>query len=148
MSLSEDIRKEMFEARKSGDSVRSDILGMALASLKNAQIEKEGEMSSEDEVSVLRKEAKKLQDAIAQYTQSGNSQSAQKEQSQLDVLNKYLPQLMSVEDVDKIVASKISEIGAAGPADMGRAMKAVMEELKGKADGSVVSESVKRHLLN
>jgi uncharacterized protein YqeY len=66
--------------------------------------------------------------------------------AQLEVLNSYLPQLMSAEDVEKIVSDKISELGAAGPADTGKVMGAVMKELKGKADGSVVSEAVRKLL--
>jgi uncharacterized protein YqeY len=64
----------------------------------------------------------------------------------LEVINAYLPQLMSAEDVEKVVSDKISEFGASGPADTGKVMGAVMKELKGKADGGVVNEAVKKLL--
>jgi uncharacterized protein YqeY len=146
MALTEKLRKDMFEARKAADQVKAGILSMAIAAIGNAQIASEGELTEEKELEVLRKEAKKLQDAADQYTQAGEKELAAKELSQLEVLNAYLPQLMSVEDVDEVVSAKISELGASGPADMGKVMGVVMKDLKGKADGGVVNESVKRLL--
>jgi uncharacterized protein YqeY len=146
MALTEKLRKDMFEARKSANQAKADILSMAIASLANAKIAAEGELSEEKEIEVLRKEAKKLQDAAAEYTKAGAKELADKEMAQLGVINSYLPQLMSAEDVEKVVSSKISELGAAGPADTGKVMGAVMQELKGKADGGVVNETVKKLL--
>lgn len=146
MSITERMRKEMFEARKAGDDAKAGILSMALAAVKNAQIATEGDFTEEKEIEVLRKEAKKLKDAADQYTQGGAQEQAQKELAQLAVINEYLPQLMSVEEVEKIVAKKIEQAGATSTADMGKVMGLVMRDLKGKADGTVVNDAVKKLL--
>jgi uncharacterized protein YqeY len=117
-----------------------------LAAVKNAQIATEGEFTPEKEIDVLRKEAKKLKDAADQYVVANAQELADKELAQLEIINAYLPQLMSTEDVEKIVEAKTQESGATGPADMGKVMGLVMKELKGKADGTVVNEAVKKLL--
>ncbi len=136
----------MFEARKQQDVVSADILGMVLASIQNAQIASENELTEEDVLSVIRKEAKKLQDAADQFTNSGNTELAKKELTQLEVISKYLPQLMSEADVEKVVAEKIAKMNVTGIHEMGRVIGEVMKELKGKADGAVVSNAVKKLL--
>lgn len=146
MSLKEKIHKDMLSAVKAKESEKVDILKMALASIKNAEIEKGKELSLENEEEVLRKEEKKLKDAIEEYEVAGRKDLVEKEKKQLEVLEQYLPKLMQEGEVREVVEKKIAEIGAQGPSDMGKIMGAVMQELKGKADGTLVNNVVKEVL--
>jgi len=147
MTLSEKIRKDMLDGVKQKDSVRVDILKMVLASFKNAEIEKGESLDDKSQEAILRKEVKKLKDAFEQYTQAGRSDLAQKEKAQLDILEAYLPELMSEDEVREFVKKKASELGVESMRDMGKLMGVVMKELHGKADGGVVNNIV-REVLN
>jgi len=142
MSLTGDLRKDMFTFSKEGNTNASDILKMALASIKNAQIAQESEMTAQDEERILRKEVKKIEDSIAQFTLMGRNDLVEKEKSQLEILQKYLPELMSEEDIKTIINSKIKELNISSMSDMGKLIGAVMKETAGKADGNTVKNLV------
>ncbi len=142
MSLTDDLRKDMFTFFKEGNTYASDILKMALASIKNAQIAQESEMTTQDEERILRKEVKKIEDSIAQFTLMGRNDLVEKEKSQLEILQKYLPELMSEEDIKTIINSKIKELNISSMSDMGKLIGAVMKETAGKADGNTVKNLV------
>lgn len=136
----------MFSASKEGNTEKADILKMAMASIKNAQLASEEELSDADMEKILRKEVKKVQDSIAQFTQMGRNDLAEREKHQLEVLEQYLPKQMSEEDVEKVVKAKVEELKPEGMRDMGKVMGAVMKEIGGNADGNVVREMVQKHL--
>lgn len=138
----ESLRKDMFEASKVKDTHKVDILKMAMASVKNQEIEVGKSLSDEEIIAVLRKESKKVSDSIEQFKIMGRDDLLGKEQYQLEILESYLPQLMSKDDVEKFVREKISEFGTVTENDMGKVMGAVMNELKGKADGRLVKDVV------
>lgn len=138
----ESLRKDMFEASKVKDTHKVDILKMAMASVKNQEVEVGKSLSDEEVLAVLRKESKKVSDSIEQFKIMGRDDLLGKEQYQLEILESYLPQLMSKDDVEKFVREKISEFGTVTENDMGKVMGAVMNELKGKADGSLVKDVV------
>ncbi len=146
MSLIETLRKDMFSASKEGNTEKADILKMAMASIKNAQLASEEELSDADMEKILRKEVKKVQDSITQFTQMGRNDLAEREKHQLEVLEQYLPKQMSEEDVEKVVKAKVEELKPEGMRDMGKVMGAVMKEIGGNADGNVVREMVQKHL--
>lgn len=146
MSLIENLRKDMFSATKEGNTEKVDILKMAMASIKNAQVASEDELSDTDMEKILRKEVKKIEDSIVQYTQMGREDLLQREQHQLEVLQEYLPEQMSEEEIEKVVKSKIDELKPDGMRDMGKVMGVVMKELGGNADGNTVREMVQKHL--
>ena len=136
----------MFSASKEGNTEKADILKMAMASIKNAQIASEEELSDADMEKILRKEVKKVQDSIAQFTQMGRNDLAEREKHQLEVLEQYLPKQMSEEEIEKVVKGKIEELKPEGMRDMGKVMGAVMKEIGGNADGNVVREMVQKYL--
>jgi len=146
MSLIETLRKDMFSASKEGNTEKADILKMAMASIKNAQLASEEELSDTDMEKILRKGVKKVQDSITQFTQMGRNDLAEREKHQLEVLEQYLPKQMSEEDVEKVVKAKVEELKPEGMRDMGKVMGAVMKEIGGNADGNVVREMVQKHL--
>ena len=133
----------MLDAVKAKDVVKIDILKMALASLKNAEIEKGDSLDEKTQENILRKEVKKLKDAFEEYSKASRDDLAQKEKQQLEILEAYLPELMSEDEVREFVKKKVEELGVQGPGDMGKVMGVVMKELQGKADGGMVNNIVK-----
>lgn len=146
MSLVEDIRKDMFNASKLGNTSESDILKMALATVKNEEISKGEKLTDEEVIKVLRKESKKVEDSISEYTKMGRDDLVSKEKEQYEVLQKYLPALMDQSQVEEVVKKVIQSTGATTQKEMGKVMGMVMKELNGKADGNIVREIVQRLL--
>ena len=142
MSISENIRKDMFIASKEGRVDESNILKMAIAAVKNAEIEAGKELEDSEVEKILRKETKKISDAIEQYEKMGREDLLSTEKAQLEVLNRYLPQLLSVEEVTEVVKKKIAELGVSEMRDMGRVMGAVMAEAGSRTDGNTVKNIV------
>jgi uncharacterized protein YqeY len=147
MSLVDTLRKDMFQASRDAQIEKSDILKMALASVKNAQLEVEEELKDTEVEKILRKEVKKIKDSIEQFKKMGREDLLKKEELQLEVLESYLPKLMNEEDVRKVVEEKITQVGAKDMKDMGKVMGTVMKELEGKTDGNTV-KSIVQELLS
>jgi len=147
--LLQELNEELKTALKSGDAARVSTLRMLNAALKNRQIEKgkDADLSDEDVVEVLRKEAKKRKESVEAFSKGGRQDLAEKEQAELVVIEFYLPKQMSREEVEKKV-SEIIETLRQAQSDIvfSNVMKAVMQELKGKADGKMISEIVKEKL--
>lgn len=146
MSLLETIRKDMIEASKKGDVDSTNILKLAIASIKNAEIAKGDKLSDEEILKVLRKEESKIKDSIAEFTKMGRKDLIERESRQLKVISSYLPKLMSREEIEKVVSKAVADTHAEGLKSMGAVMGIVMKELDGKADGSVVKEVVQEFL--
>ena len=146
MSLLETIRKDMIEASKKGDVDSTNILKLAIASIKNAEIAKGDNLSDEEILKVLRKEESKIKDSIAEFTKMGRKDLIERESRQLKVISSYLPNLMSREEIEKVVSKAVADTHAEGLKSMGAVMGIVMKELNGKADGSVVKEIVQEFL--
>ena len=146
MSLLETIKKDMIEASKKGDVDSTNILKLAIASIKNAEIAKGDKLSDEEILKVLRKEESKIKDSIAEFTKMGRKDLIERESRQLKVISSYLPNLMSREEIEKVVSKAVADTHAEGLKSMGAVMGIVMKELNGKADGSVVKEVVQEFL--
>ena len=146
MSLIKDLRNDMFEASKKGESDKSNILKMVLADIKNKEKEIGEELKDEQVIDIMRKQVKKIKDSISEYEKMEREDLISKEKLQLNVLEKYLPALMSREDIEEVVKKVIERQGAESMRDMGKVMGETMNELKGKADGSSVKEVVQNLL--
>ncbi len=142
MSLTENIRKDMFEESKSGNSIHADILKLVLADIKNEEISLGKELNDEDVIKVLRKQEKKIKDSINEFTKMNRQDLIEKEKEQLCVIERYLPALMSKEDITKVVEKVITQTGNTGVQSIGLVMGSVMKELNGKADGNTVRNIV------
>lgn len=147
MSLTDDIRKDMFNASKSGNASESDILKMVLATVKNEEISKGESLSDESVIKVIRKESKKIEDSINEFSKMNRDDLVEKEKTQLEVLQKYLPALMDIKQVREIIKKVIVDTDAQGMKDMGKVMGLSMKELDGQADGNTVKDIV-RELLS
>ncbi|PKN03049.1 aspartyl-tRNA amidotransferase [Candidatus Dojkabacteria bacterium HGW-Dojkabacteria-1] len=146
MPLLDDIRKDMFSASKAGNTSESEILKMVLAVVKNEEISKGDKLSEDEIVKVLRKESKKIQDSINEFTKMNRNDLVEKEKSQLEVLEKYLPALLDESKVREIVKKAVETSNAQDMRDMGKVMGIAMKELNGKADGNKVREIVQELL--
>lgn len=146
MSLLETIKKDMIEASKKGDVDSTNILKLAISSIKNEEIAKGSKLSDEEILKVLRKEESKIKDSIAEFTKMGRKDLIERESRQLKVISSYLPNLMSREEIEKVVSKAVADTHAEGLKSMGAVMGIVMKELNGKADGSVVKEVVQEFL--
>ncbi len=146
MSVFKKIENDLKESLKSGDKNRVSILRMVKSDVKYREIEKEDPLTDEDIQTILRSFSKKARESIDQFTKAGRDELAEKEKAELAVIQEYLPEQISEEDVRKTVRDIIDETGAAGVKDMGRVMKTVMAKLKGQADGKLVNNLVKEAL--
>jgi uncharacterized protein YqeY len=147
MSLGDQIITDMTAAMKAKDAARTSTLRMLKAAIVNRQIEKGGELDDEELMKLLRSQAKQRRDSVEQYEKGGRQDLVDKELAEIAVIEGYLPQAASQEEIDKAVAAAIAETGATSMKEMGAVMKAVMPRLAGKnADGRAVSETVKARL--
>jgi uncharacterized protein len=147
MSLSKQIVSDLTAAMKAQDAGRTSTLRMVKAAMMNRQIEQGAELNDDDMQKLLRSLVKQRRDSIEQYEKAGRQELAAKEQTEIDVIEIYLPQAASTEQIEEAVAAAIAETGATSIKDMGKVMKAAQAALAGKnADGRLVSETVKAKL--
>lgn len=147
MSLGKQIVADLTSAMKAQDAPRTSTLRMVKAAMMNRQIEKGSELDDDDLQKLLRSLVKQRRDSIEQYEKAGRAELVAKEQAEIDVIETYLPQAASREEIEQAVATAIAETGASSIKDMGKVMKAAQAALAGKnADGKTVSEVVKAKL--
>jgi hypothetical protein len=146
--LKEQLRADMTDALRSRDQVRLRTLRMALASITNEEVSGSTvhELSDEDIVKVLTREAKKRREAADAYEAAGRADQAEAERAEGDVLAAYLPAQLSDEELASLVTAAIADTGAAGMPGMGKVMKAVTPQVAGRADGARVAAEVRRQL--
>ena len=143
MSLQERLQQELKAAMLSKDAEKLSTLRLLKSAIGYVQIEKKTEQLSDAEmVAVIQKEAKKRRDSIEQYRNGGRPELADKEARELTVLEAFLPQQLSPEELDKLVRAAIQELGATGKKDMGPVVKAVQAKAAGRADGKTISSLV------
>jgi len=146
MGLEERLLNDMKAAMKSGDKVALETLRMLRSHINNARIAKGEDLSEEDVLGVLSKEAKKRKEAIGLYREGGRDDLADKEQQEHDLIVTYLPEALSDQELLDIIQKAIEESGAESLRDMGKVMGVVMPQVKGRADGKQVQAFVKKKL--
>ncbi|NIR50386.1 GatB/YqeY domain-containing protein [candidate division KSB1 bacterium] len=146
MSLQEQLLNELKAAMKAKDPIRINTIRMVRGQMKDLQIEKGEELSPDDELAVLTSAAKKRKEAIAAYEQSGRDDLLAKEKQELDILSEFLPKQLSEAEIEEVVRKIIADVGASSMKDLGKVMKEAMGQLKGKAEGKVVQEIVRKKL--
>jgi len=131
---------------KAGEKIKVSTIRMILAGIKNAEIAKRGELDEDELLSVLAREAKRRKEAIEEFKKGNRQDLVDKETQELKVIESYLPEQLSEEDVLKIITEVMQEVGASSPGDLGRVMGRVMPRLKGRADGKLVNQIVREAL--
>ena len=147
MALKDRINEDLKNAMKSGDKVRTETLRSIRAIV--IEFDKSGagrEMSPDEEIKALTSAAKKRREAIELYDANNRPELAQKERVELSIIQEYLPKQLNREEITSRVQEIIRETGATGPQDTNKVMPLVMKEMKGKADGKLISEIVKESL--
>ena len=146
MSLHDRLSDDVKQAMRDRDNDLRDTLRFLLAAVKNAQIDKRAPLTEEEEIALLRTQAKQRQDSIDQYRQGDRNELANKEAYQLSVLQQYLPQQMSQDELSVFVAEGIENSGASGPNDMGKVMGSLSKAAEGRVDGRRLSAAVREAL--
>jgi uncharacterized protein YqeY len=147
MELGKKIVADLTASMKAQDAARTSTLRMVKAAMMNRQIEKGGELDDDEVQKLLRSLVKQRRDSIEQYERANRQELVDKEKAEISVIEAYLPQAASREEIEAVVTSAISETGATSMKDMGKVMKAAQTALAGKnADGKLVSEVVKAKL--
>lgn len=149
--LKEKLQEDLKQAMLAKDETTVSTLRMVLSSLNYYEIQKGGagyKASDEDVMTVIQKDAKQHRDSIEQFSSGNRQDLVDKEANELRVLEKYLPEQMSEEEIKKLVDEAVNETGASSLQDMGKVMGVLMQKTKGKADGSLVSKLLKERLTN
>ena len=149
MTLLERVDSDLKEAMRARDATRLGVLRMLKSALKYAAIAKSGaeaELSEAEAAQVIRKQARQRQDSIESFEKGGRVELAKKEKEELSILNGYLPQAMSGDELARIVRETIAETGATSKAQMGAVMKAVQAKAAGRADSRTLSAEVLKQL--
>lgn len=149
MTLQERVDSDLKEAMRAKDATKLGVLRMLKAALKYAAIAKSGseaELSDAEAAQVARKQLKQRQDSIESFEKGGRVELAAKEKEELLILNAYLPQAMSSDELAEVVRATIAETGATSKAQMGGLMKALQAKVAGRADGKTLSQEVSRQL--
>ena len=146
MTLIADIETELKQARLARDDKRRDALALLLSSLRSAQKELRRELSEDESLQVLQRERKKRAEAMEAYDAAGREEQADREEFELDVIEEFMPEPLSEDDLEEIVDNVIAEVGATSIRDLGRVMADVMPQVSGRADGSTVSQLVREKL--
>jgi len=146
MTLKEQFTEEMKQSMKSGDKLRLSTVRLLLSEIKNAEIRKKGDLTDEETLGIVAKEVRKRKEAIEGFEKGGRQDLVDKETSELEILQGYLPEQISEDELRRIVKETITEVGASSPSDLGKVMGSLMPRVKGKADGKLVNQIVREML--
>ena len=149
MNLSQRVDEDLKEAMRARNASKLGVLRMLKSALTYAAIEKsgaEGKLTDAEAAQVIRKQVKQRQDSIESFEKGGRAELAAKEKEELSILNTYLPQAMSADELAKVVRETIAEVGATSKAQMGAVMKALQTKVAGRADGKMLSAEVQKQL--
>jgi uncharacterized protein YqeY len=146
MTLKERIKNDIKEAMRAKDTARRDTLRNLSAAIKQVEVDERRELNDSDVEKILMKYAKQREDAIAQFKEGGREDLVAKDQAELDLVNSYLPEPMSDEELETLLRQIVERTGASSMKDMGRVMKEAREAAGSRADGGRISQMVKKIL--
>lgn len=146
MSLQEQISAALKDAMRARDEVKMSTLRLVLAAIKKREKEARSLLEDQEVISVITTQIKQRRESIEQYRQAGREDLAQTEESELQILQGYMPEQVSEEEISNTLDEIIAEVGAASMKDMGTVMKAAMAKLAGKAEGGAINAMVKEKL--
>jgi uncharacterized protein YqeY len=147
MSLQDQLTSDMKIAMKAQDKTKLSVIRMVLSAIKYAELEKKAPLTYEQLLDVLARELKQRKDSHAEFTKGNREDLVAKVEAEIAIIEEYLPEQLSEDEVRAVVTAAVAEVGATSKADMGRAMGRVMPELKGRADGKLINKIVQELLL-
>ena len=145
-TLIDRMEEDLTAAMKARDTERRDTIRLLLNALRTAEKELQRPLSDDEELQVLQRERKRRQEAADAFADAGRDEQAEKEERELDVLEEFMPEPLSEDDLEQIVDDAIAEVGATSLRDLGRVMADVMPQIAGRADGSAVGQLVREKL--
>lgn len=148
MSIRDSLTADMKTAMKAGDKSTLSVIRMARAAIKQREVDTRAELNDGETIAVLDKMVKQRRESIDQYTAAGRSELAQRENAEIDVLQRYLPQPLPEGEIDALIERATAAADATSMKDMGRVMASLKDQMKGRADMSAVSAKVKAKLSN
>lgn len=148
MALLQKLKDDLNQSLKKGDKLRVSVLRMVIANVNNAEIDQRSPLDDGSILAVIAKQAKQHHESIDAFSKGNRPDLQAKEESELAILQEYLPEQLSRDEIVSVASQVISEIGASGPGDKGKVMAKLMNQLKGKADGREINAVVSELLAN
>lgn len=148
MGLKEELLKELKSAMQTKDMIKKDTITMLRAAILQIEKDTQKELSEDDMLAIVAKEVKKRKESIPEYEKAGRQDIVDNLNKEIEILEVYMPEQLSEDDIRKIVIETIAEVGATSPKDMGKVMQGVRAKTAAQADGKVVSQIVKEELNN
>ncbi|EUJ17219.1 GatB/YqeY domain-containing protein [Listeria aquatica] len=146
MALLDKLNEDMKQAMRDKEKEKLSVIRMLKSALQNEAINHGGELSPDDEITVLAREMKQRRDSLSEFEKAGRDDLAEKVRSEIEIVEDYSPKQLSDDELEEIVKATIAEVGATSKADFGKVMGAIMPKVKGKADGNAVNKFVKQYL--
>lgn len=146
MSLKQKLQEDLKSSMKNKDTVKKSVITLIRASIKQYEVDNKVELGDDEIVDLIAKQLKQTRDSHGEFIKARREDLASKAEAEIEVLKEYLPQQLSEEELNKIVISTISEIGATSMKDMKKIMTSIMPKVKGRADGKLINELVKKNL--
>lgn len=143
MDLKEQLRADLTTAMREGQTQRRDVLRMVMAAIKQTEVDTRQTLNDDGVQDVLRKQLKQRQESIADYSRAGRQNEVDRELAESAIIEGYLPQMMSRDEIEQLARTIISETGATDPKNIGQVMSLLMPHVKGRADGRLVNEVVR-----
>lgn len=143
MDLKEQLRADLNTAMRAGDTQRRDVLRMVMAAIKQTEVDTRETLDDVGVQDVLRKQLKQRQESIDDYTKAGRQNEVDRELAESAIIEAYLPQMMSREDIEQLAQVVIVELGVTDSKGMGQVMSRLMPQVKGRADGRIVNDVVR-----
>ncbi len=148
LSLEEIIFNDMKKALKENEKLKLSTLRLIRAAIKNAEISKRDKLTEDEVIGLVNSNLKKLEESLDMFTKGQRPELAEKAKKEIEIVKKYLPEQLSEEEVEKLVKETITKFGFKGLQDIGPAMREIIPQLKGKADGKMINKMVRDLLDN
>lgn len=146
MSLKQKLQEDLKSSMKNKDAIKKSVITLIRASIKQYEVDNRVELVDDEIVDLIAKQLKQTRDSREEFLKAGREDLVSKAEAEIEVLKEYLPQQLSEEELNKIVISTISEVGATSMKDMKKIMTSIMPKVKGRADGKLINELVKKNL--
>ncbi|MEJ8554319.1 GatB/YqeY domain-containing protein [Tepidibacter sp. Z1-5] len=146
MSLEAKLMDDLKLAMKEKNQVKKSVVTLIRAAVKQYEVDNRSKLDDQGIVDIVSKQMKQRKDALEEFTKAGREDLISQTREEIEILKDYLPAQLSEEEIEVIVVDTINEIGVSSMKEMGKVMSALMPKVKGKADGKIVNELVKKHL--
>ena len=146
MSLKQKLQEDLKSSMKNKDTVKKSVITLIRSSIKQYEVDNRVELQDDEIVDLIAKQLKQTRDSREEFAKAGRDDLVSKAEAEIEVLKEYLPQQLSEEELNEIVISTISEVGATSMKDMKKIMTSIMPKVKGRADGKLINELLKKNL--